>query len=799
MLGFFRKYQRYFFAFITVIIVISFSFFGTFSTLQQLENPADKVAFQAIDKSFVSQQELNETILFLGSDAQDKWLYAGMWGPNFLNDGFVANDIVKTGIAEILLTKYAQELAADFDMRLAKEKAYDLYVHPEAQFISTQTVWNYFAPQMKSNFQLLRQSQNPLDKEAVKARVALFLGERALPAPKVRQVLYYQEKQQSWIAHDENLDRTDLALFGYHTLDDWFGPRFMRLSAEFMINSAKLAKMRGYEVSQSEALADLIRNAEVSFQQNSESPYLGVKNSAEYFNEQLRRLGMDQAKAVKIWQNVLLSRRLFQDEANSTFIAASTVLPIVSYAKEQFSGEMYRLPEALQLADYASLQNFEFYLAATGQKPKDKVNAFFPDTHLNANEVALKYPELVQKRYRLKVSQIDKNLLIAKVNLLEMWQWQGEDFGWALLQKEFPELSSKNAVSLDERRNALDQLDKRTRSRLDSFSRKQILKAHPEWIDAALKNAPAEEIVIYIPYKGRFQLKGITLGKDLIDLLDDPSQNLVNRYSGDKRHYYMIEVLEKAPDSEILTFAEANRHSILDPLVNKALEDYYPIVQKSHPELFQLSDKNFKPFVDVKDLVADFYFAKTLQEIQSSQEKLNESGKQVKISGREAASKRLLPYIEFIKSKLEKNPADETLKNDVQFASDAPRSEKGIFEVVPLNEQWKLQKSLFSLSRSASDLDVDIAEIAAMPIGSWSSVRHAPNGSAYFFQRVDVKQEKPLSETVIKKTEEAYHLLGNAALVFLAEQLIEDFQEANAMPLVNLSSESQMNQEENGS
>ena len=71
MLEFFRKYQRYFFFVITVIIVISFSFFGTYSTLQNVDS-RDQEAFRAIDGSLISRSELDEMVLFLATDAEDK-------------------------------------------------------------------------------------------------------------------------------------------------------------------------------------------------------------------------------------------------------------------------------------------------------------------------------------------------------------------------------------------------------------------------------------------------------------------------------------------------------------------------------------------------------------------------------------------------------------------------------------------------------------------------------------------------------------------------------------------------------
>lgn len=96
------------------------------------------------------------------------------------------------------------------------------------------------------------------------SRVKLFLAEKKFPSPMLKQVLRYQEKQYNWLSPDQDLDRLDLSLFGYHTIEDWFTPHFTRLVSEFIINASILAEAQGYEVSKAEAMADLIRNTQLS-------------------------------------------------------------------------------------------------------------------------------------------------------------------------------------------------------------------------------------------------------------------------------------------------------------------------------------------------------------------------------------------------------------------------------------------------------------------------------------------------------------------------------------------------------
>jgi hypothetical protein len=56
MLEFFRKYQRYFFILITIVIVISFSFFGTYSTLSN-GSFREQIAFTTVDGTDITRHE----------------------------------------------------------------------------------------------------------------------------------------------------------------------------------------------------------------------------------------------------------------------------------------------------------------------------------------------------------------------------------------------------------------------------------------------------------------------------------------------------------------------------------------------------------------------------------------------------------------------------------------------------------------------------------------------------------------------------------------------------------------------
>ena len=333
-------------------------------------------------------------------------------GPNFLNDGVIPNDFLATGLATELASSYQTDLQKDLETRADKEKKYKLYSHPHAPFIGVESVWGYFSPQMKNDYAALRLSSNPTDPEAFDNRVKLFLEERKFPSSSVKYILRYQEKQYSWLQPDKDLDYTDLSLFGYHTIDDWFGPHFTRLVSQFIINAAILAEQQGYQVSKAEAMADLIRNTQLSYQERQNQPNIGVANPEDYFAEQLRRLNMDQSRAVKVWRQVLLFRRYFQDAGHSALVDTLAYSKFNQFANEKVAVEVYQMPQELRLNDYNSLQKFEVYLGAVAKPSKDKLS--LPTEFLSEAEVVKAYPELVQKRYALEIAQAtQKNVPIA--------------------------------------------------------------------------------------------------------------------------------------------------------------------------------------------------------------------------------------------------------------------------------------------------------------------------------------------------------------------------------------------------
>src|SRR5262245_39241440 len=144
MLEFFRRYQRAFFIVITAVIIISFSFFGTFQTFSNKEQE-DKVVFTALDGTKVRRSEVSDMINFLTSDAHE-YIFSSSGTGNALNDGVIANDILAAGLAPIIADPYLTEISQELQPRLEREKRYKPYAHPRAPFLTAEQIWAYYAP-----------------------------------------------------------------------------------------------------------------------------------------------------------------------------------------------------------------------------------------------------------------------------------------------------------------------------------------------------------------------------------------------------------------------------------------------------------------------------------------------------------------------------------------------------------------------------------------------------------------------------------------------------------------------------
>lgn len=606
MIKFIQKYQKFFYIAITVVIVISFSFFGTSGVVEGPSMPT-QVAFTALDGTKVTRGELEKMTLFLESDLQDKRIYAFTnLSPNFLNDGVIQKDLLETGLAEILIQDYADLFKGELEAKLGREKAFKPYKHPKVPFVSADMVWSYVVPNLKKNFTALQEATNPLDADSLQARVNLYLAERQFPGPHLSQLLQKQQGQHEWLEKDENLPYRDLSLFGYHRLDDWFGSKFTRLAAAFIYNAALEAEKKGYVVSQEEAWADLVKNAGVTYDELVEAKALGTLSKSDYIQNQLRQMGMDSAEATKIWQKVLLFRRLFHDIANAQLIEPETLSPVNAWATESVVGEMYRLPQSLHFSDLLTLAEFESYMDAVSTK-----NELIPQ--LNPRPIAegvKNHPELVQKRYQVAIKEADLKALEARISLRETMDWETDPVHFNQLKKEFADLGIVEGATVEARLAALDNLPDTMRHKVDSFARAAIVAAKQDWVKQALEQSDDTSMTLAVRLKGgKDPLVGVKERKELIDKLDRAPLNEPIRVTGEGKVYEIV-VIDRSPNFEWLTFAEARESGVFAQETREAAE------LRLAPRLQEISKAAGKTLIP--DLAASLRFAAWAEQVKKN-------------------------------------------------------------------------------------------------------------------------------------------------------------------------------------
>lgn len=793
MLEFFRRYQRAFFLVITFFVVISFSFFGTFNAISSMKTNTS-TAFTAVDGSNITRGEVDELAAFIATDAEDKIAQGGAWGANFLNDGVIKKDILESGLALIIAEQFAPILGADLQTKLDREKRFAPYKNPQAPFLSANSVWNYFAPDINAQLTILQEQTNATAPEALQARINLYLAEKKFPEPMLKQILMYQQRQYGWMKPDDSMLRSDMSLFGYHGLTDWFGPRFTRLVAEFIINSSIQAKQMGYSVSREEALADLMRNSATSFQQMADSPQAGTGSGADYFKQQLQRMNMDQNQAAHLWQRVLLFRRLYNNAGNLPLVDQSIFGSFGSYAAEGVAGDLFALPKELNINNFRQLQALEMYIKSVSKKGSDPLA--LPTTFIDIKELIERNPDLVQKRYVLNIASVDKKTLQGRVSIADMWDWELNK-GWDKLKVEFPELGSAKNTK-ESRQATLDGLDRQLRAKVDFFARKTIVDEHQEWLTEALEKAQPEKELVAISYRGgATPFVDLKDNRSLIQMLDNApvgeetivsedadtiaAQARLKRFSANDQNYYRIEVIEKPKSAEIITFAEANGRGLIEPFLEAALKGYWLIIRDKNPEKFQRPDKSWKSFEDVRNEVASDYFAIVLKNIQDD---AVASGLLTKdappLSPDRIASLRLYKYMRNLRDQAAKDPAAITA-----FVKSPAVDESEDIKWKPAPnpaDQWKIESTNFSESRSSKNPAVNLIEAFEIPAQGWSKVAVPVNGALSFYQLKE-KEIAGNSSELFDKTLEVHAALGNESKQTLALANINEMVNKQAISL----------------
>ncbi|HEX2579523.1 MAG TPA: SurA N-terminal domain-containing protein [Rhabdochlamydiaceae bacterium] len=722
MMNFLRKHQKKTLMIVTVMIIASFTFFGTSATLNSRDISDKKVA-EALDGSPIMQRELEAMVRFLTMGSHE----------------MLKNDLMSTGLTTILAERYFETVKGDFEEKLDKARRYAPYAHPQAPFLSAEQAWNMYGSEIPRLLEELKKGD--VSPKTFAAYCNLYMSQVEFPPELLRRVLLMQQQQFKWISPDDNLyNPKHLALFGYESFEEWFGSRFTEVLGRFLFNAAAIAEKKGYKVSIDESRADLLQTALQTVR--SSKLKATFAEAGEFLRFQMQMAGIDESQAVKVWRKVMLVHRLFNEVGQSVFVDPLSYRQFAAFAEESATVEVYQLPNVLRLGDFRSLLKLQYYLEAVS--PKAKKLADLPRQFLSPEEVEKKVPELVISRYELDVAKVTKEEIGSRLTLKETWDFEASDAGWQKLTTEYPILSKTQGATREERYAALEAVDPNMRLKIDRFARSCLINQHPEWIEEALLKASSQKQKVALRSRGHAApFDDIEDTAKLRAYLEKAKVGEPGPFfSQNGQTYYRIVVWNKPAAKEVMTFQEALENDWLGQLLDEKLQTAYADVRKMDPESFKLPNGSWKAYSDVRDRVGALVYADVLNQI-SDEELILE-----RYPGR-----RFAIWMQNARKTIkEKGNESPFLKTTGQ----------------PLVDQWALVQQTKEIKRSDST-SLPKTEMFNVTEGKWSKVSIPQNGDVAFYRLI----KKGVAEAAIQeKVIEGQKLLGMDAKRVLMHQIL---------------------------
>ncbi len=732
MLGFFQKYQKAFFIFVTFLIIASFAFAGVFDTYMTYDGRSkDRKVGENIDGSPIMQSTMQHLSRFIATDCKD--MDKGVI-PNLCNDGVIRNDLLANGIAELIVEEYFDYMKEDLANRLDRVKNYRGYENPEALFINARFAWEQFVPSFTKEWEFLK-TQEHASVETFSHLCTLYQQSAICPPELIRRVLAQYTKQATWVKQDPYLQYADMALFGFHSLSDWFGPHFVELSASFILNVAKCAELKGFYVTKEEAQANLVRNFEQSLEK------MGKKNAIT-MHEHLRTIGMDEKSAIEAWRAVLLFRKILQTAGYATFEDMLPYKDFAAFANEEFVIHKYEWPESLHLKTGQDLIDFEVYLYAIS----GNLNRLsLPDSILPIEKVAELAPLLVQSFYRMNIASVTLDEVGLRAPLKAVLDWQLESNHWDLLVYTFPFLEKANTIA--ERFQILEKMSSSNRVKMDQFARREWAKKQPELIAKMLQEKQGAETKVSIA-KDWISISEIENPRELATLIESAAEGdcivkeLLERYSDRDLTFYRFTNIAKESDTHILTFQEAKDLGVMGLVSDRFLETEYKKMRSKHPSLFQSKDGEWKYFATVKEEIAKIVFSDLLKKMGKEKETL----------------------ANYANYRLEKiaNDALASIKKNQEAVWLMDQSNDNVMN------QFKLIKKMSLIQRTTKD-EWMLNQVFTMNPNDWSPVYVPADGNVSFFY---FEKRQTSSEPILEQITLGQEMIAQDAQRYVAKMVL---------------------------
>ena len=740
MLEFFRKYQKVFFIFVTIIIGISFSVMGV--NTQMVESTPDKQIGKTINGKPIHSKELWVLSQLLSHSLFDT--DRSNW-PHLLNDGVIEKNFLETGLAIMLAEQYFSYLEPELKKKEQIIALFKPYIHPYDAQLSCKAIWKNYSPGLLEHLEQLKNSG--MDIHGFSALCQLYLDQLAFPKEAMQQVLHFQE-QRLGVPKDPRLAEIELSLFGFKNVKDWFGDRFIHLASQFILNVSSLAEQKKYQISKQEVQTDLLQNIYKGYKQLSQNKPLDPIQAMQYYQQELQVLGLTEVDVINAWRHVMLFRRLVLDTSGSVFNDPLAQKQFHLFADQSVEVELYELPSYLRLKDFSSLLKLQVYSEAVSLKQPKSLS--LPLEFASLDSIEVRQPELVQRKVEVRLSSINIEELAAQISLKSTWEWETTDQGWSFLQTRFPELKNYSDC-----REALEKVD--FRSSIDQAARLGMVRQNKELIVQALQQKPLETIELPLRKKPLAQgsYNSLLNDKEFAAFLENaPLESIRECYSVDENNFYRIELIGRSAQKELVSFEEALQDGTLDSILDQKLENAYPNIRKGK-KVFLQANGNFKPFHEVKEQIARILYEPLLLAIEQEY---------IKIFGDLPGMSKQLPAMFYCKYRL--YGFMHSVKQQLELGAK-----------LNLPEQWELISTMACISRSQK-LDFPTETWIEIPVNQWSPISVGSSGSLAFAK---VCSKRNLEEVPVEKIEQGFQFLSFDTCRDVMRHLLQKIVEGNCI------------------
>jgi hypothetical protein len=563
MLQFFRKYQKIFFIGITIVVVVSFCFFGTYSTFLPSGDRSDEEVGKGIGGRSIRAHEFTTLQHLLESSVVDRSSKEGL--PNLLNPGVIERDFLATGLALMLVKPYFATLKPELDSRVKR-------IHLFQPYLGLEGIWSIFSPEMSEHYQMLqaRSDQATLESFALMSR--LYLDERALPPPALLKQVLMMQQQKKGQEVDPQLEHIDLNLFGFKSLEEWFGPRFVPLVTAFILNAAELASLKGYEVSWDEVRGDLLQNIYKGYAQVTRRESLTAEEVHHYYLSKIRSLGVDEKTVLHAWKQVLLFHRLIEEGGGEALMDPLFYRQFDEFAADTVEADLYQLPPSLRFPDLLTMLQYQLYLEGISVEGVAlRKTGALPLKLASLEQIEKKAPYLVEIPTELQWKSVTLDELERGISLREMESFELTDPVWLSLTQMFPVLGKGNETTL-ERLESLAKIPQEKRSAVDKQAHGMLLRERPERVQSALDLAPLHTLSWGVRTGADFVgTLGTRETSDLLARLKNaPEEQLISYQDGER--FYEITILKRSSEKRLITGDAAERDGTLSRALSQILD-----------------------------------------------------------------------------------------------------------------------------------------------------------------------------------------------------------------------------------